>query len=81
MQTAISSVVKGIRGRGVRRGKKRYINKNISNIAFNISNNGVFPRNNLPRIKNADYVINLDDKSVMEHFGFIIYQQKYSCIL
>ena len=62
MQTAISSVVKGITGRGVRRGKKRYINKNISNIAFNISNNGVFPRNNLPRIKNADYVINLDDK-------------------
>ena len=62
MQTAISSVVKGIRGRGVRRGKKRYINKNISNIAFNISNNGVIPRNNLPRIKNADYVINLDDK-------------------
>ena len=62
MQTAISSVVEGIRGRGVRRGKKGYINKNISNIAFNISNNGVFPRNNLPRIKNADYVINLDDK-------------------
>ena len=46
MQTAISSVVEGIRGRGVPRGRKGYINKNISNIAFNISNNGVFPRNN-----------------------------------
>ena len=32
--------------------------------------NGVFSRNNLPRIKDGVYVINLNDKIVKEHIGF-----------
>ena len=32
--------------------------------------NGVFSRNNLPKIKDGAYVINLNDKKVKEHTGF-----------
>ena len=32
--------------------------------------NGVFSRNNLPRIKDRAYVINLNDKKVKVHIGF-----------
>ena len=32
--------------------------------------NGVFSRNNLPKIKDGAYVINLNDKKVKEHIGF-----------
>ena len=32
--------------------------------------NGIFSRNNLPRIKDGAYVINLDDKKVKEHIRF-----------
>ena len=32
--------------------------------------NSVFSRNNLPKIRDKAYVINLDDKKVKEHIGF-----------
>ena len=32
--------------------------------------NGVYSRDNLPRIKDGAYVINLNDKKVKEHIGF-----------
>ena len=32
--------------------------------------NGIFSRNNLPRIKHIVYVKNLDEKIVKEHIGF-----------
>ena len=32
--------------------------------------NGVFSRNNLPRIKDRAYVISLNDKKVKVHIGF-----------
>ena len=33
----------------------------------------VLSRNNLPRIKDGAYVINLDDKKVREHIGSALY--------
>ena len=68
-------ILNGISGRGVRRAGRRYINKNflvplhpLTNIEitkyFNHSSrfNGVFLRNNLPKIKDGVYMINLSDK-------------------
>ena len=76
VQPVISSVVKGISVRGVRRAGRGYTDKNIlvplhplKNIeitnCFNYEPrfNGVFSRNNLPAIKDGVYVINLDDKN------------------
>ena len=57
VQPAISSVVKGISGRGVRRAGKEYI---ISIMALDLV---FFLRNNLYRIKDGAYVINFDDES------------------
>ena len=79
VQPVISSVVKGISGRGVRRAVRGYIDDiwikflvslyslndiNINN-CFNYDPgfNGVFSRNNLPRIKDRAYVVNLDDRN------------------
>ena len=72
----ISSVVKGISGRKVRSARRAYINKAFFNPLNPLNNieitnyfndepifNGVFSRNNLPRIKDGGYVINLDDKN------------------
>ena len=72
MQPVISSVVKRISGRGIGRA---YMDKNflvplhpLKNIKItNYFNgeprvNGVFSRNNLPKIKDTAYVINLDHK-------------------
>ena len=79
MQPVIFSVVKGISGREVSRAGRGYTDKNLlvplhplSNIEinqyFNYDSkfNGVFSRNNLPRIKYVPYVINLDDKNSKE---------------
>ena len=75
VQPMISSVVKDISGRGFRREGRRYINKKILNLLHLLNNieitnyfiykpkfNDVFSRNNLPRIKDEVYVVNLDDK-------------------
>ena len=75
VQLLISSVVRGISGRGVRRAGRGYMDKKIlvqlhplNNIVityyFNYKPkfNGVFSRNNLPRIKDEAFVINLDEK-------------------
>ena len=72
----ISSVVKGISGKKVRSARRAYINKTFFNPLNPLNNieitnyfndepifNGVFSRNNLPRIKDGGYVINLDDKN------------------
>ena len=80
----ISSIIKGISGRGVRRAERRYIDKKffvplhrLSNIEitkyFNYEArfNGIFSRDNLPRIKDGAYVINLDEKKVREHMVFL----------
>ena len=84
VQPVISSVVKGISGRGFRRAGKGYLHKkkelvplhrlnNIkitNNFNYETRFNGVFPRNNLRRINDEAYVINLDDKKVKEHITF-----------
>ena len=75
VQPMISSVVKDISGRGFRREGRRYINKKILTLLHLLNNieitnyfiykpkfNDVFSRNNLPRIKDEVYVVNLDDK-------------------
>ena len=75
VELLISSVVRGISGRGVRRAGRGYMDKKIlvqlhplNNIVityyFNYKPkfNGVFSRNNLPRIKDEAFVINLDEK-------------------
>ena len=33
--------------------------------------NGVFSRNNLPKLKNGGYVINLDHSKIQEHIGLL----------
>ena len=43
--------------------------------------NGVSSRNNLPRIKDGAYVINLDDKNSKGAQWVSFYWQKYSCLL
>ena len=75
VQPVFSSVLKGISGRGVRRTGRKYMNKKFSFPVHPLSNieiteyfnyeprfNNVFSRNNLPRIKDRVYVINLDDQ-------------------
>ena len=75
-QSVISSIIKGVSGRGVRRAGRGYMkeifliphhplnNIEITNY-FNCEPrfNGVFSRNNLPRIKDGTYSINLDDRN------------------
>ena len=86
MQPVISSVVKCISGRRVRRAGRGCMNKKIISIEiikyFNYDPrlNGLFLRNSFPRIKDGAYVIILDDKKVKGHIRFD-YSQKYSCIL
>ena len=76
VQPVISSVLKSISGRGVRRAGRRYMEKKILVPLHLLNNmeitnyfndeptfNGVFSRNNLPRTKDGAYVINLDDKN------------------
>ena len=82
VQPVISSVVKGISGRGFRRAGKGYLHKKLvplhrlnnikitNNFNYETRFNGVFPRNNLRRINDEAYVINLDDKKVKEHITF-----------
>ena len=75
VQPLISSVVKAINGRIMGRAETGYINKKFLAPLHRLSNigianyfiyepkfNGAFSRNNLPRIKNGAYIINLDDK-------------------
>ena len=75
-QSVISSIIKGVSGRGVRRAGRGYMKKifliphhPLNNIEitnyFNCEPrfNGVFSRNNLPRIKDGTYSINLDDRN------------------
>ena len=75
VQPLFSSVLKGISGRGVRRIGRKYMNKKFLLLLHPLSNieiteyfnheprfNSVFSRNNLPRIKDRVYVINLDDQ-------------------
>ena len=89
VQSDISSVVKGISGKGVRRqrineNKVQRINEykflfplhSLSNIKttnyFNYEPrfDDVFSRNNLRRLKDWAYVINLDGKKVYKQIGF-----------
>ena len=44
--------------------------KITNNFNYETRFNGVFPRNNLRRINDEAYVINLDDKKVKEHITF-----------
>ena len=68
--------MKCISGRGVRGAGRGYMNKNSLVLLHPLNNikitnyfnyeprfNGVFSRNNLPRIKDEAHVINLDDKN------------------
>ena len=45
--------------------------------------NGVFSKDNLPKIKNGAHAVNLDDKKKMlrNTLSFIIYWPKHICIL
>ena len=76
MQPVISSVVKSISVRGVRRAGRGYMDKNFLVLLHSLKNieitkyfnyeprfNGVLSRNNLPKIKDGEYVINLDVKN------------------
>ena len=75
VQPVISSVVKVISGRGVRRAERGCMVKNLVQLHplrnMKITNyfnneprfNGVLSRNNLRRIKDGAYTINLDDKT------------------
>ena len=81
MLSVISSAVKGMKERRVRRAVREYIDKvslhYLSNIKitnyFNYKPrfNGVFSRNNLSRIRDRAYVINLRDEKVKEYIGFL----------
>ena len=75
MQPVTSSVVKGISGREVTRKGRGYMDKKYLVPPHTLNNNkitnyfnyeprfnGVFSRNNLPRIKDGEYFINLDEK-------------------
>ena len=79
LQLVISSVVKGMSGRGVRKSEKA----GIFSFALSFKQyrdyqlfqlqprfNGNFSRNNLPKIKNGVYTINLDDKKVKKYIVF-----------
>ena len=74
VQSVISSVVKGIRGRGVRRDNQKLLvllhplnNIEITNyFNYELRINGDFSRNNSPRTKDGEYVWNLDDKNSKE---------------
>ena len=72
VQPVTSSVLEGISERGVRKASWGYMNKNFefrSNIEvtnyfkYEPRFNGVSSRNNLPRIKDGAYVINLIDRN------------------
>ena len=44
--------------------------------------NGVFSRDDIPKINDRAYVINLDDKKVKEHSGFLnLLRETQLCIL
>ena len=73
----MSSVVKCICGRGVRRAGKEYMDKTFLVPLYPLNNikitnyfsnkprfNGVFLRDDLPRINDEVYVINLDDENI-----------------
>ena len=95
VQSVISSVVKGIGRRGVRRAGREDMNKNfplypLSNIQitqyFNYEPRfkSIFSTNNLLRIKDGTYVIKLHDKKVKECIGFhylLVEVQLYASIL
>ena len=76
VQPVISSVVKDISGRGVRRARRGYMDKKFLVLLHPLNNieitnyfkyelrfNGIFPRYSWLRIKDGAYVINLDDKN------------------
>ena len=81
MLSVISSAVKGMKERRVRRAVREYIDKvslhSLSNIKitnyfnYKLRFNGVFSRNNLSRIRDRAYVINLRDEKVKEYIGFL----------
>ena len=93
VQPVISSLVKGIIGSWVRRAGRGYINKNFSDLFHSLNNikttnyfnhkprfNDAFSRNNLPRIKDGAYVINLDDKSIKgTHLVSLFTDKKFNC--
>ena len=94
VQTVISSVVKGISGRVVRRTGRGsmilvslYPLKKIeitNHFSYKPRFNGVFSTNNLPRVKDGSYVINLNDRNSKETHWislFIIKMQLYTLIL
>ena len=83
VQPVVSSVVKTISGRGVTRARRRYRDKKFLVLlhpfsAIETTNcfnndprfNGIFSRNNLPRIKKRIYFINIDNEKVKEHIEF-----------
>ena len=83
VQPVVSSVVKTISGRAVTIARRRYRDKNFLVLLHPFSEiettncfnnkprfNGVFSRNNLPRIKNRTCLINIDNKKVKEHIEF-----------
>ena len=76
VQPVISSVVKVINGRGVRRTGRGYMDKKMLVLLYPLNNikipnyfnykprlNGIFLRNNLLRMKDRVYVINVDDEN------------------
>ena len=71
VQPVIFSIVKDISGRGVRRAERRYIyiyqNFMFISILYESNFHSVFPRKDLPRLKDVANVINLCDKKVTKH--------------
>ena len=69
VQPVIFSIVKDISGRGVRRAERRYMYQNFMFISILYESNfhSVFPRKDLPRLKDVANVINLCDKNVTKH--------------
>ena len=74
VQSVISSVVQGISGRGVRRDNQKLLvllhplsNIEITNyFNYELRISVDVSRNNSPRIKDGEYVLNLDDKNSKE---------------
>ena len=88
VQLVISSLVKRISGRGVRKTGIGYMDKIILFQSIleailrllivsitNLDLMPIFSRNNLPRIKDGAYVISLDDTKVKEDIEFHYYRQ------
>ena len=91
----MSSVVKCICGRGVRRAGKEHMDKTFLVPLYPLNNikitnyfsnkprfNGVFLRDDLPRINDEVYVINIDDENIKgKYWVSLIADSFISCIL